>query len=170
MTTISPPIESQAATGLEGDAAVFSDALGELIRVIQFRDRDRACCHGLSVSQCYALKAVSDEGPITVNELAAYLYLEKSTASRIANGLVEKGLVRRERDSGDGRIVQLLPTEEGARIHARIEKGLVEEYAELLEDFDPAFRGAIVKLIRRLRRSFASRVETEGGNCCVVPR
>lgn len=154
--------------GLLQDAEAFSDALGELIRVIQFRDRDRACCYELSVSQCYALKAVADSGPLTVNELAAYLYLDKSTASRIANGLVDKGLVARERDPDDGRIVRLAATEGGRGVHQRIERELAVEYAELLEDFDPEFRSAILKLVRRLRRSFAARVETEGGSCCVV--
>lgn len=150
------------------DAEVFSDALGELIRVIQFRDRDRACCYELSVSQCYALKAVADSGPLTVNDLSAYLYLDKSTTSRIANGLAEKGLVARERDPDDGRIVRLVASEGGRALHSRIEQELAREYAELLGDFDPAFRSAILKLVRRLRRSFAARVETEGGACCVV--
>lgn len=150
------------------DAEAFSDALGELIRVIQFRDRDRACCYELSVSQCYALKAVADSGPLTVNELSAYLYLDKSTASRIANGLVDKGLVARERDPDDGRIVRLAASGAGRAVHARIERELATEYAELLEDFDPAFRSAILKLVRRLRRSFAARVDTKGGSCCVV--
>ena len=156
--------------GLREDAQCFSNALGELIRVIQFRDRDRACCYELSVSQCYALKAVCDAGGATVNDLAGYLYLDKSTASRIANGLVGKGLLDRERDPTDGRIVRLVPTERGSAVHRRIEDDLATEYAALLEDFDPEFRSAIVKLMRRLRRSFASRVEVEGGSCCAVQR
>jgi len=155
---------------LLGDAHAFSDALGELIRVLQFRDRDRACCYDLSVSQCYALKAVCDSGALTVNDLAAYLYLDKSTASRVANGLVSRQMVARERDPDDGRIVLLVPTARGTELHRRIEDDLAGEYADLLEDFDPEFRSAIVKLVGRLRRSFASRVEAEGGSCCAVPR
>ena len=167
MTTIQ---SVEVSPELLADAEAFSDALGELIRVVQFRDRDRACCYELSVSQCYALQAIADAGRLTVNELAGYLYLDKSTASRIANGLVDKRLVSRERDPEDGRIVQLLATDTGRRIHDQIEDDLAREYAELLEDFDPAFRSAIVKLVKRLKRSFASRVETEGGSCCVVTR
>lgn len=167
MATIAP---QPLAAELLADAESFSDALGELIRVVQFRDRDRACCYELSVSQCYALKAIADAGRRTVNELAGYLYLDKSTASRIANGLVDKKLVSRERDPEDGRIVHLVATDAGRRIHDQIEDDLAREYAELLEDFDPAFRSAIVKLVKRLKRSFAARVETEGGSCCVVTR
>src|SRR6056297_3139886 len=60
------------------DTDSFSRALGDLIRVVQFRDRDRACCHGLSVTQCYGLEGIIENGGLTVNELAAYLYLDKS--------------------------------------------------------------------------------------------
>jgi DNA-binding MarR family transcriptional regulator len=153
---------------LLADAEQLSGALSELIRVIQFRDRDRACCYDISVSQCYALKRVVEAGPFTVNELAAHLYLDKSTASRVANGLVDKGLVVRERDSEDGRVVQLVATSEGASVSSTIESDLRHEYAEMLSDFDPEVRAAITRLVGRLGRSFTARVEASGGSCCVV--
>ena len=46
------------------DAARLHEALSELIRVLQFRDRDRACCYGLSVSQCHALQALIHHGAV----------------------------------------------------------------------------------------------------------
>ena len=150
------------------DAHQLSEALSDLIRVVQFRDRDRACCYDLSVSQCYALKAVADTGPLTVNDLAAELYLDKSTASRLANVLVDKGHLARERDSDDGRVVRLAATEAGHALCDRIEGDLALEYAELLGDFDPEIRAAITRLVSRLGRSFAARVDASGGSCCVV--
>lgn len=150
------------------DARHLSEALSELTRVVQFRDRDRACCYDVSVSQCYALKGVLEEGALTINDLAAHLYLDKSTASRIANGLVDKGLLVRERDAEDGRVVRLVATPEGSEICRSIESDLAAEYAELLSDFDPEVRSAITRLVARLGRSFAARVETSGGSCCVV--
>jgi MarR family 2-MHQ and catechol resistance regulon transcriptional repressor len=153
---------------LLSDARKLSAALGELIRVVQFRDRDRACCYDVSVSQCYALKSVVEAGALTINQLAAHLYLDKSTASRIANGLVDKGFLDRERDPEDGRVVHLVATPGGRRICAQIETDLADEYAELLSDFDPEVRAAITRLVSRLGRSFASRVDAEGGTCCVV--
>lgn len=153
---------------LAADARAFYGALNELLRVVQFRDRDRACCHDVSVTQCYALKAVADEGALTVNDLAARLYLDKSTASRVAAGLEGKGYVARVRDDGDGRVVRLVPTEEGLALCARIEDDLVREYAELLADFDPEVRAALSRLVRRLGGAFSARVEVSGGSCCVV--
>jgi len=163
-----PIADSPTDPGLMDDARHLADALGGLIRVVQFRSRDRACCYELSVSQCYALEGVADTGALTINDLAAYLYLEKSTASRIANGLVDKGLLDRVRDSEDGRVVMLVATPEGKTVRSNIAKDLATEYAELLGDFYPEIRAAITKLVARLGRSFASRVEASGGSCCVV--
>jgi DNA-binding MarR family transcriptional regulator len=153
---------------LLAEAHRLSDALSDLLRVAQFRDRDRACCYDVSVTQCYALKAVADGGAPTVNDLAGQLYLDKSTASRVANGLVEKGYLARERDAGDGRVVRLVATDAGQALCRRIEADLAVEYAELLGDFDPEIRAAMTRLVARLGRSFASRVDASGGSCCVV--
>ena len=156
-------------TTIDSDAREFSAALGELIRVVQFRDRDRACCHDLSVSQCYALERVVEVGPLTVNDLSAHLYLDKSTASRVANTLVAKGLVARSRDTSDGRIVHLMATPAGLVTHARVEADLTREYAVLLAEFDPAVRPAFTELLGRLGRAFARRVDVSNGRCCAVP-
>lgn len=169
MTTIAAPrSDLTSESAIDADARMLSERLGELIRVVQFRDRDRACCYGISVSQCYALKAVSDAGGLTVNELAGELFLDKSTASRVANGLVDQGLLARTRDPEDKRIVRLVATESGTRMHARIEEDLVVEYAQLLGDLDPNVRSAVSEVVGRLARSFASRVDASGGSCCAV--
>jgi len=160
-TTLTDPNTTQ-------DAAALSQAFSELIRLIQFRDRDRACCYGLTVSQCYGLKAVCETGPLSVNDLAGALYLEKSTASRLARGLEDAGLVERSRDAEDGRSVRLAATGAGLRTHAGIETDLQREYAALLEDFEPEVRSAMTELLGRLTQAVGSRVEAEGGSCCVV--
>lgn len=163
-----PTAGEDIAAALAADARSLSEALTGLIRVVQFRDRDRACCHGVSVSQCYALKGVVDADGMTINDLAAHLFLDKSTASRIANGLVSRGLFARERDAADGRVVNLVATEEGREVCQAIERDLDREYADLLDDFDPEVRSSIVQLVARLGHSFSARVETSGGSCCVV--
>lgn len=165
-----PLLETRARPdpGLADDARRLSSALSELIRVVQFRDRDRACCYDVSVSQCYALRAVVQSGGLTVNDLAAHLYLDKSTASRLAQSLVEKGYLERRRDGDDGRVVHLAATSAGFALCATIDAGEAKEYADLLADFDPAVRAEITRLVGKLGRCFASGVEASGGSCCVV--
>lgn len=163
------PRVSTAPQPVEPDAKRLAATLSELIRIIQFRDRDRACCYDVSVSQCYALKGVVEAGAMTVNDLAAALYLDKSTASRIANGLVDKGLIKRRRAATDGRIVLLVPTEAGTALHGTIEADLLAEYGALLGGFDPEVRAALTTLVGRLGQSLAARVDTSNGSCCTIP-
>ncbi|HET9948416.1 MAG TPA: MarR family transcriptional regulator [Longimicrobiales bacterium] len=140
----------------------------ELVRLIQFRDRDRVCCYDVSVSQCHALKVVVDAASLTVNELAARLYLDKSTASRIAQSLVEKGYLERRSHHDDARRVELVPTSAGAALCATIDVEETREYAALLEDFGPGTRAELVRLMRALGRCFRQGVDVSGGSCCVV--
>src|ERR1044072_3566354 len=76
--------------GLASDAVALHRVLSDLTRMLQFRDRDRICCHDVSVTQCYALEALVARGEQTLNELAGELYLAKSTARRVVDALVAR--------------------------------------------------------------------------------
>jgi DNA-binding MarR family transcriptional regulator len=151
---------------LESDAAALHDALGELVRVYQFRDRDRICCHDVSVTQCYAIDALLRRGPSGLNELAAELYLDKSTASRVVTTLQRKGYVTRAPHPDDRRAIVLTVTPAGRRLHDRIRKDLVGEARALLQDFEPEVRKATAQLILRLARAAAERSGVSGPSCC----
>ena len=144
-------------SGLEADAENLYAALSELVRVYQFRDRDTICCYDVSVTQCYAIEALLRRGPSGLNDLAAELYLDKSTTSRVVATLERKGYVTRTRHPEDGRAVVLSVTGPGRRLHDRIRKDLVEEERRLLADFEPEVRKAAPKLLLRLARAAASR-------------
>jgi DNA-binding MarR family transcriptional regulator len=148
------------------DASLLQETLGQLIRVLQSRDRDRACCYDLSVSQCHALQTLIREGPLTVTHLGDHLHLEKSTASRLANGLLEEGLVRKRSPGSDGRVVILQVTEQGLRLSRKIMNDLTEEYMDLLADFEPEVRRALPRLLERLTDSVAGRSQVTGPSCC----
>jgi DNA-binding MarR family transcriptional regulator len=161
---------TMGTTGAEviTQARAFQTALLEILPLIQFRDRELAAAHGVSVTQCVALRLWTDETPLTVNDLAARLYLDKSTASRVVAGLEAKGYVVRMRDPEDGRVVRLEATPAGHRLRIRIEDELATRYAELLSDFDPEVRSVMIRLVRRLSAAFAARVEASRGTCRVV--
>ena len=160
-TTVSDP-------RLRLEATELTHALLDMVRVIQFRDRDRGCCYGLSPSQCYGLKAICDGECLSVNELAARLYLEKSSASRLVNSLEDLGFVVKEVDPEDRRALRLRPSPSGEAINRTIMEDLVGESTRLLEDLDDTSRRAVTKVVRGLAASYAAGVEAQGGSCCVV--
>lgn len=150
---------------LDRDAEALYEVVSELVRVYQSLDRDRICCHDISVTQCYALEALARRGGLTLNELAAHLYLDKSTASRVIDALERKGYVERSPHPRDGRAVLLVVTEAGQALYRTIRVDLLAEEKALLAGFDPEIRQAMTQLVARLARAVAARVET-GGSCC----
>jgi len=151
---------------LEADAAALHEALSELVRVYQFRDRDRICCHDISVTQCYALEALLRRGPSGLNELAAELYLDKSTASRVIATLERKRYVSRAPHPEDKRAIVLTVTAAGRKLCQRIRTDLVTEARQLLEDFEPEVREGAARLILRLARAAAVRSGVAPGTGC----
>ena len=156
---------------LRADAERLTRVLIDLSRALQFRDRDRVCrcADEISVSQCYALKEIVDHGPLSVNQLSAELFLDKSTVSRAAHALEAKGFVEKTTDPSDRRGVRLEATLEGARLAARIDREMVSENMDVLREFDPQVRHNVTRLAARLTGAYVARVSCEGGACCVVP-
>ena len=150
---------------LERDAEALYEAVSGLVRAYQSLDRDRICCHDISISQCYALEGVVRRGGLTLNELAAHLYLDKSTASRVVDALERKGYMSRTTHPRDGRAVLLVPTDSGTALYKTIRKGMLAEEQALLTGFPPEIRQAMTQLISRLARAVSDRVEA-GGSCC----
>ena len=169
--TTAPP--ELSAADLHRDAQALQAAVADLVRVYQFRDRDRICCHDISVTQCHALETLVEHGPMRLSELTDRLFLDKSTTSRVVQTLVKKGYVEGRPDATDGRATALHPTARGRRLCERITDDLVEQQKGLLQDLDPDIRDGVVNVIRRLARAadsrFRSGVSVGGAACCGSP-
>ncbi len=152
---------------LEVLTAQLHSVFSELKRIYQFRDRDQICCYDISVTQCWALDALVRHGSLMLNQLAAELYLDKSTASRVVNALERKGYVQRARHSGDGRAIALSATPEGVRLQEKIEREILKQEQGLLEEFDPEVRQSMIRLLGRLTEVAA--IEA-AGRCCELGR
>jgi DNA-binding MarR family transcriptional regulator len=147
------------------DARDLQRALTDLIRVYQFRDRDAVCCYDVSPGQSHALERLAVRGAMTMNEFASSLFLEKSSASRLADGLQRKGYVARRAHPDDKRSLQLELTARGRKLFEKIDRDLLEERREVLGELDPSHRKAVIRSIARLAEAAAERVDASGGIC-----
>jgi DNA-binding MarR family transcriptional regulator len=102
------------------------------MRALQARDRQLAERHGISASQWHALQALNRDGPLTVTDLGEALYLEKSTASRLADSLIGDSLARKRPSLTDGRSVVLQLTERGKLLARRALNDRTELWMEVL--------------------------------------
>lgn len=165
------PARSASPADLQRDAQALQAAVADLVRVYQFRDRDRICCHDISVTQCHTLEMLVEHGRMRLNDLTERLFLDKSTTSRVVRTLVKKGYVAQHADPSDGRATALSATRAGRRLCARITDDLVEQQKELLADLDPEVRAGVVDVIRRVARAADSRFRSGvsvGATSCAV--
>ena len=151
---------------LATDTRSFYEALSELLRVYQFRDRDRICCHDVSIPQCYALEALNRNRAMTLNQLASHLYLDKSTTSRVVDALERKGYVVRSEHPADGRALCLRITPAGRALHGRILNDILAEEEALLAEFSPEVRRSITQVITRLAKTAERRLSACGSGGC----
>lgn len=142
----------------------------ELIVKYQCLDRNEICCYGISVAQCYALRAIAENPRITMNRLAEALSLTVSTITRIVDQLVEKGLARRIPDPQDRRVCRATLTPRGRALLQRIERELLEMERAVLARMTPSEQAAIVRALHELShavdqwRSLAASRPMTGGH------
>jgi DNA-binding MarR family transcriptional regulator len=149
------------------DAIGFSAALEDLARTYQLQDPRQTCTYGITLTECYALEAVVENGTLTVNEVAAELALDKSTASRAVASLVRKGLIARRGHPRDRRSIEVSPTAPGSRLYRRIRDAGRKRHRDLLQGFPPEARRAAIDLLSRL--AVAERSRTRSGSRASTP-
>lgn len=78
-----------------------------------FQAVEKAC--GVSGAQIWAMAALRQTPGMKVSELAQALSIHASTASNLLDKIEKSGLIRRERNSVDQRVVQLYLTAAGEK-------------------------------------------------------
>jgi DNA-binding MarR family transcriptional regulator len=87
-------------------------------------------------------------GPQGTAELAAALAVNPSTATRMCDRLVRKGLVRRHRQAGDRRAVRIALTAAGRDLVAEVTRRRRAELARLLQALPPAEHQPVIAAFR----------------------
>lgn len=105
---------------------------------------------GIALSEGRCLAAVGSFTPLSVNDLARLANLNKGQASRAAQALVDRGLVRKESSTTDGRGVVLTLTTEGEQVWRKVMAVIARRNEEILRCLDAAERRTLDGLLDRL--------------------
>jgi DNA-binding MarR family transcriptional regulator len=132
------------------DVTLVADRLHSAAIAVLRHVRSEDAAAGLTAARLSALSVVVFAGPVTVGRLAEMEQVSAPTISRMVAGMVEEGLVRREPDPEDRRVVWLHPTAKGSRILNEGRRKRVEALARELAELDPAGRREIARAAERL--------------------
>lgn len=139
-----------AASGRDVADRLHSAAIHLLRRL---RKEDEAS--GLTAPRLSTLSVLVFGGPRTLGELAAAEQVKPPTMSRLVRGLERDGLVAREPDAEDGRVVWVRATPAGARVLEAARARRIASLTRLLEGLDPIEverLGAAVAALERVLR------------------
>lgn len=107
----------------------------------------------VTLPQYRALVVLASRGPAKVAELAAELDVNASTATRMCDRLVAKGLVRRERDPDDRRTVHISISEAGRELVAAVTRKRRADVRSILRKMAVEGRPALVAALREFARA-----------------
>jgi DNA-binding MarR family transcriptional regulator len=101
-----------------------------------------------TLAQYRALVVLASRGPQRVGDLAGVLGVAPSTAGRMSDRLLHKGLIRRHRARQDRRAVQVSITPAGREVVAEATARRRELIAEILSRVPPAEQAAVARALR----------------------
>jgi DNA-binding MarR family transcriptional regulator len=123
-------VAESARPDVESTADKLHSAAIHLLRLL----REEDVASGVSAARLSALSVVVFAGPVTLGRLAAAEQVRPATISGIVSGLEDEGLVRRRRDTRDGRIQWVQATAKGRRVLTRARRRRIEAFASRLQD------------------------------------
>jgi DNA-binding MarR family transcriptional regulator len=141
------------------DAELIHGLLMDLIRAGGLLQPDQTVPgHQVSMSQAFALHELDTPVPLSQQELADRLRLEKSSVSRMAGELERRGLLVRERDPDNQRQYRLRLTDKGRALHAGMATTFHARYEEWVAAMTGAERAALLKGLPALVRAIRAHI------------
>lgn len=111
--------------------------------------------HGLTISQFGVLEAVYHLGPLNQRQLADKILRSSGNLTMVIDNLERDGLVRRERDPQDRRVMNIFLTPEGEALISRVLPDHVRGIRDVFAGLTPGELGHLADLTRKLGRGLA---------------
>ena len=131
------------------------DGLAQLSFLIQGLLERRAAEHDLSIIQTRLLGVLRDRTP-TMNELARFLGLDKSSVTGLVDRAERRGLVDRVPSTTDRRAVLVSLTDEGRAFVSQAAAAFEADVSALLSRLPPRERETLSRIVSRLLVAHAS--------------
>ncbi len=107
----------------------------------------------MSLVHLNVLLVLSGEGPLPMNRLAELLDVSQASATGIVDRMEQRGLVTRERDEDDRRVVLVVLSPQGEGLIAGIAADRRDKLAQLLDTLADHDAGALLQGLRAMRRA-----------------
>ena len=142
------PLDAPSLAG-HVDLRVLS-AIRRIIRSVDLYSRELAAKARVTSPQLVCLLAIADKEKTTATMISRQVFLSPSTIVGILDRLEAKGLVRRERDENDRRVITVTITEEGKRLARSAPSPLQDTLTEALRELPGEEQTKIAESLERI--------------------
>lgn len=155
----------------DGQAQRLRGLMKRLVRAVGLLERGDASCCGITLAQCHALGEIATDERLTSGELASRLGVDPSAATRLVDALVRQGLVDRNADVSDRRVIRLQLTSRGRHRWSLIEHGMRERSRAVLRRLPPDRQEAVLEACEQLVQALEQgehlipSASQQGGTC-----
>ena len=105
---------------------------------------------GITLPEARVIASVGSFGPFSIMDLAKHANLDKSQASRAAEGLIQRGLVARAPSADDGRVVVISLTPDGRALYRKVMPIARKWNADLFDCLDEAEAQALGRALDKV--------------------
>lgn len=130
-----------------------------ITRVLKKRGRDILGEFDVTPPQFEALLTLRDCGLLTMGELCQKLYLACSTATDLVDRMERNGLIQRERDSLDRRVIRLKVTAQGERVMDQVLQARLRYLDTVTEGMSPDQLRRLAEALEALRERMSTEAE-----------
>lgn len=153
----SPLVKSQNV------ASEILKLLPELGKALSTSVPDRVRHQGISNAQVRAVVHLAEYGPQTMGELAQGLRITTPSTTGLINPLAGMGLVQRERNDEDRRVVKVSLTEKARAMAGQVLAQRRREVEQALEGMDDEARLNFLEGLRRLAEIYDTDTDDAAG-------
>ncbi len=127
------------------------EAIEALLRnvsvIIRKRGREILSSFGITPPQLNALVILIEQGEITMGELCERMYLACSTATDLIDRMERNGLIARERDQNDRRVIRLKVLQPGKQVIEEVMVARKHYLGGILEQVPESERDSLIRYL-----------------------
>lgn len=134
---------------------LIAESLPEIMRRLGGGRSVPAGMREVTLPQARALRAIASDEACTMGALAKSLRVTLGAATGLVDRLIQQGLVQRQPDPADRRIVRVHLTAAGRHAHVAVVEGARRRLSAALEKLSPEQREDVAEALTMLRDALA---------------
>ena len=142
---------------LEDHAKRWSEIMPLILRKLIAATGEAAAQLDLSMTQAEVLSYLSERHETTMGELSDHISVSLSATTGVVDRLVQKGLVSRDRDETDRRVVRVRPTPAGDQLAIEVGKAKKAHAMAVLGALDESDRERVLEIMAKLTQNVKSK-------------